>query len=93
MITRAFSGRPGRALATDYAIAASAENAPLPAPYPVQRALTAAMRKKASQDDDVERMQAWAGQAARLAQARPAAEIVADIWRGAIDILDDRNPG
>lgn len=80
MITRAFSGRPGRALATDYAVAAAEEDAPAPAPYPVQRGLTAAMRRKAAQDNDLARMQAWAGQSARLAQARQAGEIIRTIW-------------
>src|SRR5215831_4810642 len=37
LVTRAFSGRPGRSLATRYALAASAQGAPDPAPYPVQR--------------------------------------------------------
>jgi len=80
MITRAFSGRPGRALATDYARAASAPDAPAPAPYPVQRGLTAAMRAAASKEDDLARMQAWSGQAARLAPARPAGDIVRAFW-------------
>jgi nitronate monooxygenase len=80
MITRAFSGRPGRALATSYVVAASAANAPQPAPYPVQRGLTAAMRSKAGKENTIATMQAWAGQAARLAQSRPAGEIVRAIW-------------
>jgi nitronate monooxygenase len=47
MITRAFSGRPGRSAATVYTRAANAPNAPCPAPYPVQRGLTRAMREAA----------------------------------------------
>jgi nitronate monooxygenase len=42
MVTRAFSGRPGRSLATAYVRAASTPPAPPPASYPVQRGLTQA---------------------------------------------------
>ncbi|HNR76953.1 MAG TPA: nitronate monooxygenase, partial [Parvularculaceae bacterium] len=87
IVTRAFSGRPGRSLATEYARAAASADAPFPAPYPVQRGLTAAMRAAAAKTNDVSRMQAWAGQAARLAPARPAAAVVETLWRGAQDIL------
>jgi nitronate monooxygenase len=58
------------------------------APYPVQRGLTAAMRKEAAGANDLERMQAWAGQSASLAKARPAANLVHEIWNGAREILD-----
>ena len=86
-ITRAFSGRPGRALATDYVRAASAPGAPMPAPYPVQRGLTAQMRSKAAKENDIARMQAWGGQSSRLAAARPAAKIIQTLWNGAQEIL------
>jgi nitronate monooxygenase len=85
--TRAFSGRLGRALATDYARAAAAPDAPEPAPYPVQRGLTAAMREAATKANDLSRMQAWAGQSARLARAAPAGEIVRDVWAEAVALL------
>ncbi|MFK7963741.1 MAG: NAD(P)H-dependent flavin oxidoreductase [Burkholderiaceae bacterium] len=81
-LTRAFSGRWGRALQTEYVIAA--ERGPEPAPYPVQRAMTAQMRAEATREDDIERMQAWAGQAAALASAEPAALLIARLWREAV---------
>jgi nitronate monooxygenase len=87
MLTRAFSGRAGRGLATRYTRAAAAPDAPAPAPYPVQRGLTAAMRRAAAAEGDVERMQAWAGQAAALARAEPAADLARRIWADANVLL------
>jgi nitronate monooxygenase len=87
MVSRAFSGRAGRSIATKYVRAATGADAPAPAPYPVQRGLTAAMRSEAQRAGDVERMQTWAGQSARLARAEPAGKVVQDIWEGARDLL------
>jgi nitronate monooxygenase len=86
-MTRAFSGRLGRAIATDYVRAAAAPDAPTPAPYPVQRGLTQAMRDDAVRRSDLSRMQAWAGQAAMLARAEPAAEIARRVWAEAEALL------
>jgi nitronate monooxygenase len=87
VISRAFSGRPGRSIATEYALAALSPEAPAPAPYPVQRGLTAAMREGATKAGDVQRMQAWAGQSAALARAEPAEEVVNRLWEDARKLL------
>jgi nitronate monooxygenase len=82
LVTAAFSGRPGRSIATAYARAAEAPDAPQPAPYPVQRGLTGAMREEAVRSDDIDRLQAWSGQSAMLARAEPAGRIIRDIAEG-----------
>jgi nitronate monooxygenase len=87
MLNRAFSGRPGRSIATDYVRAALAADAPAPAPYPVQRGLTAPMRSNAEKSGDVQRMQAWAGQSAALARAQSAAVITERVWNEAQALL------
>ena len=86
-LTCAFSGRWGRAMATEYVRAAAQPDAPQPAPYPVQRGLTAAMRKAAEQEGRLQQMQAWAGQAAGLGPALPAEELVRRLWAGAQERL------
>ena len=86
-VSRAFSGRAGRSLATAYVHAALSPDAPAPAPYPVQRGLTAAMRSDAAAAGDVGRMQAWAGQAGGLARAEPAGAVVARIMAQAWSIF------
>ncbi|HZR34859.1 MAG TPA: nitronate monooxygenase [Nevskia sp.] len=87
VVSRVFSGRAGRSIATGYVLAATAPEAPAPAPYPVQRGLTAPMRAAAGKAGDVQRMQAWAGQAAALARAEPAAALAARLWAGARELL------
>lgn len=87
IITRAFSGRPGRSVATAYAVAAHAANAPRSAPYPVQRGLTRGMREDAQKAGDADRMQLWAGQAAKLGRDQPAGALVTQLWQEASQLL------
>jgi nitronate monooxygenase len=88
--TRAFSGRLGRSIATAYVKSANAPEAPRPAPYPVQRALSQAMRDAATKKGEIDTMQAWAGQAARLATTEPAADLVRRLWNEAQALLTIR---
>jgi nitronate monooxygenase len=85
IVSRVFSGRAGRSLATAYVLAATSADAPAPAPYPVQRGLTAPMR--AAGKGDLDRTMAWAGQSAGLARAAPAGDIVRQAWEEAAALL------
>jgi nitronate monooxygenase len=87
MITRWFSGRPGRSITTAYVRAAAEPTAPTPAPYPVQRGLTQAMRDTAVKKNDIERMQVWAGQSASMARAEAAGDVVRRLWDDAQALL------
>jgi nitronate monooxygenase len=87
MITRAFTGRPGRGIANAYAHASADPNSPAPAPYPLQRGLTRAMREAASKAGQSDRMQMWAGQSAKVARTEPAGEMTRSLWDQAKNLL------
>jgi nitronate monooxygenase len=65
----------------------AAPDAPRPAPYPVQRSLTRAMTTAAAARGDARAMQMWAGQAAALARAEPAGDVVRRVWEEADGLL------
>ncbi len=81
--TRALTGRLARAIATDFVKAAASPTAPRPAPYPVQRGLTAPMKEAGAAAGDHHRMQVWAGQSAAMAKPIPAGELLHQMWEGA----------
>jgi nitronate monooxygenase len=87
MTTRALTGRLARAIATDFVKAAAAPDAPLPAPYPVQRGLTQAMKEAGAKANDHHRMQVWAGQSAAMSKTIPAGQLVREIWDEAKALL------
>jgi nitronate monooxygenase len=87
MLTRALTGRLARAAATDYVKAAASPGAPPPAPYPVQRGLTALMKEGGAKAGDHHRMQLWAGQSAAMAKSVPAGELTRQMWDEAQALL------
>lgn len=79
-LTRVFSGRVGRALATDFL---RDPTMPPPLDFPRQRELTASLRATV----DPRTMQAWAGQSASMATTKSAQSLINDWWREAVMLL------
>jgi NAD(P)H-dependent flavin oxidoreductase YrpB (nitropropane dioxygenase family) len=73
IITRAFTGRPARALPNDFT---DRYTELAPGGYPALHHLTGPMRKAAAAEGNAERMNLWAGTGHRHATAQPAAQIL-----------------
>ncbi|MXQ58603.1 nitronate monooxygenase [Streptomyces sp. XHT-2] len=72
-LTRAFSGRPARALVNRFV----REHGPYaPAAYPEVHHLTAPLRKAAAKAGDAQGLALWAGQGHRMARELPAGQLV-----------------
>jgi nitronate monooxygenase len=81
-ITRAFSGRPARALRNQLSEAIGDHEV---LPFPAQTSLTAPLAETAR--EPAQRMPIWLGQAASLAIERPAAEVVESLVEQAAGVL------
>jgi nitronate monooxygenase len=74
-LTRAFSGRLARGIQNRF----MDEHPDAPLAYPEIHHATAPVRAAARKAGDADLINLWAGEAHRLAEAKPAAEIVADL--------------
>lgn len=88
VMTRAYSGRLGRAVPTPFIRAWADSDAPAPAPYPVQRRLLAEVRRRSRPAVELDRVNLWAGQAAALASTDPAGTVATRMWHEARALLD-----
>lgn len=79
VVTRAFTGRPARALRNGFT---ERHSATAPAGYPALHHLTSPMRKAASAANDPESINLWAGTGYREAVAEPAGQILRRLASG-----------
>ncbi len=86
-LTRAFSGKLARGVTNTFITRMKAyENDILD--YPIQNTLTHAMRKEASRQNRIDFMSMWAGQAANLCKALPAAQLIQELNNQVLAILN-----
>ncbi|MDQ4106614.1 MAG: nitronate monooxygenase [Actinomycetota bacterium] len=81
-ITRAFSGKPARAIRNRFLKEMEDHEGEIP-PYPIQNAWTKDIRDAAKEQSRPEFMSLWAGQAAGLSRPASAAEVVESVVAGA----------
>jgi len=84
-VTRIYSGRAARGIVNAMMERLAPDEAVIP-PYPVQNALTGALRRAAAAQGRADHLSLWAGQGVGAARALPAGELVAVLereWRDA----------
>ena len=87
LVTRAFSGRAGRSIATAYCPRRGRTRTRQARALPRATRIDASDARGGGQIGDIATMQAWAGQSAARAPAKPAAEIARQLWEGARALL------
>ncbi len=86
-VTEKFSGKPARSLVNRFIREAEAQRIPQLA-FPAQNSLTAKLRAASTKAGKPDFVPLWAGQAAPLARALPAAELVARLESETLDAID-----
>jgi len=85
-VTDKFSGKPARGIANRFLREAEAKHLPKIA-FPAQNKLTSALRSASAKAGNPDFYALWAGQAAPLARALPAAELVARLEAETIEAI------
>lgn len=85
ILTRAFSGRLARGIPNLFATSMKEHERSI-LPYPAQNNLTRPMRTAAAKKGDADYLSLWAGQAASLARAMPAADLVEQLVKEAAEV-------
>ncbi|MGW4807056.1 nitronate monooxygenase [Kitasatospora sp. NPDC004272] len=80
-VTRAFTGRPARALRNAFT---ERHEGRAPAAYPEVHHLTQPLRAAAGRREDLAAMHLWAGTAHRAAREGSAADVTRELWREAL---------
>jgi nitronate monooxygenase len=86
-ITRAFSGKPARAVRNRFIDAMERAGAPI-LPFPVQQELTAPLRAASARDGSPDHIAGWSGQAGSLGRRLPARELVRTLVEEACDAIE-----
>jgi len=85
-LTEKFSGKPARGLSNRFIAEMAAKSAPQLA-FPAQNSVTGKMRQAAAKAGKSDFIALWAGQAAPLSRALPAAELIATLEAEAIESI------
>lgn len=85
-VTEKFSGKPARGLANRFIAEMDGAGAPQLA-FPAQNAVTGKLRQASAQAGTPDFVALWAGQAAPLARALPAADLIAKLQSEALDAI------
>jgi nitronate monooxygenase len=87
-VTEKFSGKPARGLSNRFIEEMAAKNAPQLA-FPAQNAVTGRLRQASARAGRPDFIAMWAGQAAPLARALPAAELIAKLEAEAVESIQN----
>jgi len=87
-VTEKFSGKPARGLSNRFIEEMAAKNAPQLA-FPAQNAVTGKLRQASAKAGRPDFIALWAGQAAPLSRALPAAELIAKLESEAVESIQN----